>query len=68
MNLSTLEENFNADAEVTPESLWQAGIIKQSDGRVKVLAKGDLTKPLIVRAHAFSKAASEKIDYGWRKG
>ncbi|HHV07090.1 MAG TPA: 50S ribosomal protein L15 [Firmicutes bacterium] len=61
VNLSTLEENFNADAEVTPESLWQAGIIKQSDGRVKVLAKGDLTKPLIVRAHAFSKAASEKI-------
>ena len=61
VNLSTLEECFNAETEVTPESLWQAGIIKQADSRIKVLANGDLTKPLTVRAHAFSKAASEKI-------
>ncbi|NLG86363.1 MAG: 50S ribosomal protein L15 [Firmicutes bacterium] len=61
VNLGTLEERFDVETEVTPESLWQAGIIKQADGRVKVLAKGDLTKPLTVRAHAFSKAATEKI-------
>ncbi|MGI6129295.1 MAG: 50S ribosomal protein L15 [bacterium] len=61
VNLSTLQERFNADTEVTPESLLKAGIIKNLNGRVKVLAYGDLTKPLVIRAHAFSKAASEKI-------
>lgn len=61
VNLSTLEECFNAETEVTPESLWEQGIIKQIDGRVKVLGNGALTKPLVVHAHAFSKAASEKI-------
>ena len=29
---------------------------------VKVLAKGELTKPLTVHAHAFSKAARERIE------
>ena len=61
VNLSTLEERFDANAEVTLESLWQAGIIRDMGSRVKVLGSGDLTKPLIVHAHAFSKAAAEKI-------
>lgn len=61
VNLSTLQERFNADTEVTPENLLKAGIIKNLNGKVKVLAYGDLTKPLVIRAHAFSKAASEKI-------
>jgi large subunit ribosomal protein L15 len=36
-------------------------MVKGRVGRVKVLAEGGLTKPLVVRAHAFSQQAREKI-------
>lgn len=61
VNLASLEDRFAAGAEVTPETLQAAGLVKHADERIKVLADGDLTKPLTVRAHAFSKAAQEKI-------
>ena len=60
VNLASLEE-FDAGAEVTPETLRARGLIRHR-GRVKVLADGDLTKALTVRAHAFSAAAREKIE------
>ena len=37
---------------------WFAGGVD----RVKVLGDGELTKPLTVTAHAFSKSAREKIE------
>jgi large subunit ribosomal protein L15 len=46
---------------VTPEALRAAGLAKRRHP-VKVLARGDLTKKLTVRAHAFSSAAREKIE------
>ncbi|NMA54463.1 MAG: 50S ribosomal protein L15 [Firmicutes bacterium] len=61
VNLSTLEERFDAGSVITLESLWQSKIIKNKNRKVKVLGSGDLTKPLTVHAHAFSKAAAEKI-------
>lgn len=60
VNLSTLEL-FDAGVEVTPETLRERGLIRHR-GRVKVLAEGDLTKKLTVKAHAFSGAAKEKIE------
>ncbi len=60
VNLDTLAARFEAGAEVTPELLRQNGIV-QSDVRVKVLARGDMTKALTVRAHKFSGKAAEKI-------
>ena len=38
VNLSTLEERFDANAEVTLESLWQAGIIRNMGSRVKAVS------------------------------
>jgi large subunit ribosomal protein L15 len=61
VNLSDLESRFAAGDEVTPESLRAAGLAKRRHP-VKVLARGELTKKLTVRAHAFSATAKEKIE------
>lgn len=60
VNLTSFE-GFEPGSEVTPESLREQGLIRHK-GRVKVLAEGDLDKPLTVKAHAFSAAAKEKIE------
>jgi large subunit ribosomal protein L15 len=61
VNLSTLEE-LSAGSKVTPESLFEARIIRKKDIRVKILGTGDLTKKLNITAHAFSKSARKKIE------
>ena len=61
VNVSDLEARFSAGAEVTPETLREAGLAKRSDP-VKILARGDVSKKLTVRAHAFSAAAKQKIE------
>jgi large subunit ribosomal protein L15 len=61
VNLADLEARFKAGAEVTPETLREAGLAKRRDP-VKVLARGDLKKKLTVKAHGFSAAAKEKIE------
>jgi large subunit ribosomal protein L15 len=60
VNLSSLE-TFDAGSEVNPEELRKRGLIRHK-GRVKVLAQGELGKPLTVKAHAFSAAAKSKIE------
>ena len=60
VNLDTLEERFEAGAEVTPDVLREKGLISRT-GLVKVLARGELTKALAVTAHGFSARASERI-------
>ena len=61
VNVAQLEERFDAGAEVTPDSLKEKGLAKRKDP-VKILARGDISKKLTVRAHAFSAAAREKIE------
>jgi large subunit ribosomal protein L15 len=60
VNLRDLDR-FDAGAEVTPETLKEKGLAKRSDP-VKILARGEISKKLTVRAHAFSAAAKEKIE------
>jgi large subunit ribosomal protein L15 len=60
VNLTTLE-TFDAGTEVTPESLRAHGLVAKR-GLVKVLARGELTKSLTVRAHGFSAAAVRAIE------
>ncbi len=54
--------DFPEGAEVTPQSLAEAGIIQRADELVVILARGDLEKPLVVKAHRFSKSARAKIE------
>jgi large subunit ribosomal protein L15 len=61
VNVAELEERFDAGAEVTPDSLKEKGLAKRKDP-VKILARGDISKKLTVRAHGFSAAAREKIE------
>lgn len=50
------------EAEVTPELLYQKGLIGYSSQPVKILGTGELTRKVTVSAHAFSKSAREKIE------
>lgn len=50
------------DAEVTLESLIKRGLIKKSHDGLKVLGKGKLANPMVVKAHAFSAQAKKKIE------
>jgi large subunit ribosomal protein L15 len=49
------------DGEVTPERLVEAGLLKKAGATVKVLGDGEIAKPLVVRAHRFSRSAADKI-------
>ena len=60
VNLDTLEDRFEAGAEVTPDLLRERGLLSRR-ALVKVLARGELTKALVVTAHRFSAKASERI-------
>jgi large subunit ribosomal protein L15 len=62
VNVAALEERFDAGAEVTPESLVEKGVLKNTKVDVKILGNGDLTKKLSVTAHAISATAREKIE------
>jgi large subunit ribosomal protein L15 len=60
INLERLEV-FDAGTIVTPDVLLKRGMIKKLLDGVKILAKGNLTKALTVRAHKFSAKAQERI-------
>jgi len=59
VNVATLAQYF--DGDVDPAKLAAHGLVHKSR-RVKVLARGELDKALVVRAHAFSAAAKAKIE------
>ena len=61
VNLDTLAECFDAGTVVTPELLRERGVIHGGGRHIKVLARGDMSKKLTVRAHKFSGKAAEKI-------
>ncbi|MDQ3569943.1 MAG: 50S ribosomal protein L15 [Actinomycetota bacterium] len=58
VNLDTLQR-FDGD-EVSPESLRSRGLVHKH-GLVKVLGRGQLTRALRVRSHAFSRSAETAI-------
>ena len=60
VNLADLAR-FEAGTEVTPELLRKARLVRRKLP-VKILARGEITKALTVKAHAFSAKAKEKIE------
>lgn len=61
VNLADLEQAFSANDSVTPSSLAERGVLKAAGALIKVLGDGQISKPLSVSAHAFSRSAREKI-------
>jgi large subunit ribosomal protein L15 len=55
-------DRFDDGAEVTPEALAEAGLIRNTRLDVKILGQGDVKKKLSVTAHFFSASAREKIE------
>jgi len=62
VNIDQLQDHFKSAAAVTPESLEEAGLIREHDQPVVILGRGDLKKKLKVSAHRFSKSARAKIE------
>jgi large subunit ribosomal protein L15 len=62
VNLGDLDERFESGAAVTLEALVAKGLGTRKGIAVKILAKGELSKPLTVHAHGFSKAARAQIE------
>ncbi|HOP94476.1 MAG TPA: 50S ribosomal protein L15 [Dictyoglomaceae bacterium] len=62
VNLSTLDAKFNPNDTVDPDILLEKKILKDLKFGVKILGNGEVKKPLIVKAHAFSNEAREKIE------
>jgi large subunit ribosomal protein L15 len=61
VNLDTLAEQFDAGSEITVDTLREQGLVRKGARKIKVLARGDISKALTVRAHKFSGKAAEKI-------
>ena len=61
VNLEHLSQ-FRKDSEVTPEVLREAELINTLSRPVVILSRGELKKPLKVKAHRFSRKAKEKIE------
>jgi len=61
VNLDTLAERFDSETVITPDLLREQGVINSTRQPIKVLARGDVSKKLTVRAHKFSGKAAEKI-------
>lgn len=46
---------------ITPDTLWQAGLINRQGMPVKILGNGEIKVPVKIQAHKISKSAAEKI-------
>lgn len=62
VNLADLEKAYAPNAEVYFENMVEAGLVKTFKFPVKILARGEITKPLTVQAHHFSNSAKDKIE------
>jgi large subunit ribosomal protein L15 len=62
VNLDQLTDAFQVDAEVNPESLEKAHLLRDPRNTVVVLGRGEMKVALKVRAHRVSAGAKEKIE------
>jgi large subunit ribosomal protein L15 len=62
VNLADLEQRFESGASVDLAALESAGLATRRDVPVKILGRGELSKPLTVHAHGFSKSARAAIE------
>lgn len=62
VNLDQLSQSFKADAEVTPESLAEAHLLRDSRNPIVVLGRGEMTIALKLRVHRISASAKAKVE------
>lgn len=62
INLDTIEKKFGTNDLVTLDALKRKRLVPKKTDYVKILARGALTKPLVIEAHDFSRAAEEMLN------
>lgn len=62
INLDQLTASFKADAEVSPETLESARLLRDPRNPVVILGRGELNVALKVRAHRVTAGAKAKIE------
>ena len=60
VNLKSLADLQTTEA-ITPQLLINEGLVRRKGQLVKILGQGEVTRPLVVQAHKFSKSAETKI-------
>ena len=61
VNLDKLER-FAANSEITPESLYEASLVRDARKPVVILGRGEVDRPLKVKVHRITKGARSKIE------
>jgi large subunit ribosomal protein L15 len=61
VNLEQLKD-FEANSEITPESLMEANLVRNLRKPIALLGKGEISNPLKVQVHRITKSAREKIE------
>ncbi len=61
VNVEVLDK-FEKGTEVTAELLKEMGIISKVKDGIKILGRGEITKPLTVKAAKFTESAASKIE------
>ena len=62
VNVSTLEQLFDAGAAVDLDILKAKGLIPKRIEYIKILGEGEITKKLSIKAHRASATAKDKIE------
>lgn len=61
VNLDALH-GFAAGAEVTPETLAEAGVLKDKKKPIKIMGRGDVNVALKIKVHKVTDGARQKIE------
>jgi large subunit ribosomal protein L15 len=61
VNLIDLCRKFSKGAIIDEKALWASGIVKKKGDGIKILAKGNIDFPIILKVAKVSQAAKEKI-------
>lgn len=62
VNVGMLELHVKAGAVITPALLVKMNLIQNTEGPVKILGEGEITKAIVVKGCQVSKVAKEKIE------
>ena len=62
VNVDQLEARFDGSAPIDPEALVGSRLIRRKRDPVKVLGRGEVTKPLQLKVHRVSAVARKKIE------
>lgn len=61
VNIGSLAD-WPVELEVTPESLLDRRLVRRKKMPIKILGDGELSQPLVIKAHKFSASARQKIE------